>query len=61
MENLHDVPSSVSLNSPPLWFWVRAGAAFTLGAGVVTLIGQILWWLFVANMITGMARVLSHR
>lgn len=40
--------------------WVKAGIAFAIGAGVVDVVAKVLWWLFVANLITGLARALSH-
>jgi len=44
-----------------IWFWMKAGIGFTLGAGIVTVVSQVLWWLFLANLITGIGRALAHR
>ena len=31
MNNLHDVGSSMKLESPSFWFWVKAGAGIAMG------------------------------
>lgn len=35
-----------TVNPPSCWYWLKAGAAFTLGAGIVTFASAVAWlWL----------------
>ena len=61
MENLHDLPTSMTLGTPSLWFWVKAGLGF--GAGFMVAVAAFYLTMFVGSvgMLVGMARALSHR
>jgi len=51
-----DTPASVDVVWPTFGYWVKAGVAFTLGAGVVTVTAVLTWWLLMAAMILSSAR-----
>lgn len=41
--SLQNMPNGFELELPPYGYWLRAGAAFTLGAGAIYLVGMIAW------------------
>jgi hypothetical protein len=61
MDNLHELPSGVNINPPSFWFWMKAGAGFALGVGVMI---PVLTWiaLLTSGAVFGaMAQALSRR
>lgn len=65
--NLHDGPRGatisnvgVEFHNPSWWFWVKAGMGFTLGAGIVTIVSVMLYWLLLVNIFIGLMRLASH-
>ena len=38
-----DFSGGLSTGSLTWWFWVKAGMGFTIGAGIVTTFGAVLW------------------
>ena len=50
------VSGPVHITPPSLWFWVKAGIGFAVGAGIVTVTAGVLWFLFWSSLILGLAR-----
>jgi len=46
------MPNGFELETPSFWYLMKAGMAFTLGAGIVTVLGA-LTWMFVSFTLMG--------
>lgn len=60
MLNVHESNLDIKFVETPFWFWVKAGIGFTLGAGLVTVAGEIIWWTFLANLAFAVMRALGR-
>lgn len=54
-----DHPSELVVRMPSFWQMMRAGAAFTLGAGLVTISGAFIWIFVITGMLLGALSSLS--
>lgn len=41
--SVQQMPSGYEVEKPTTWDWMKAGAAFTFGAGCVYVIAALLW------------------
>jgi uncharacterized membrane protein len=54
--SIQTMPNGFELETPTFGYWFKAGIAFTLGAGLVTVLGALLWMMFWFTMLTGFLR-----
>lgn len=54
-----DNPGELVVRMPSFWQMMKAGAAFTLGAGLVTVSGAFLWVFIITGVIFGALSNLS--
>ena len=45
---------------PNFSYWVKAGMAFTLGAGIITVTAAVCWLILSWSLLLGVARALTH-
>lgn len=44
--SVQQTPNGTEIEMPTFWYWMKAGIAFTLGAGLVSIVGSLAWlWL----------------
>lgn len=44
--SVQQMPNGFELEVPTFWYWMKAGIAFTMGAGVVSILSAVAWlWL----------------
>jgi len=43
--SVQQIGTGFELETPSFWLWVKAGMAFTLGAGIVTVVSMLAWWM----------------
>lgn len=49
------MPNGFEIDAPTFGYWFKAGAAFTLGAGAVSLVAMVLSWIVFIGVIGGAA------
>lgn len=49
--SIQPVATGYELEKPSFGDWVKAGMAFTLGAGIVTLTAVVIWWMMLAGVL----------
>ncbi len=42
--SVQQMPNGFEVETPTFGYWVKAGIAFTLGAGIVTVIAAVTWF-----------------
>lgn len=48
------MPNGFEVETPTFWYWMKAGVAFTLGAGIVTVTFALCWMLVSFGLLAGM-------
>lgn len=44
--SVQQMPNGFEIETPSFWYWMKAGIAFTIGAGAVSLTSALVWlWL----------------
>lgn len=57
--SVQEMPNGYELELPSFWTWMKAGMAFTLGAGIVSMFGVlVLYPLFMLTYIRVLASTL---
>lgn len=52
--------ADVAVSWPDFGYWVKAGIAFSIGAGIVYVVSEVLWLLFLANTAIALFRALGR-
>jgi hypothetical protein len=47
------MPNGFEVETPTFWYWMKAGIAFTLGAGIVTFVAVVSWVLVSFTVLAG--------
>jgi hypothetical protein len=58
--SVQEMPNGFEVETPTFWYWMKAGMAFTLGAGIVSLSAVLLYSLFLVNILLALARGGRH-
>jgi len=58
--SVQQMPNGFEIETPTFWYWVKAGMAFTLGAGIVTVSSVLLYYLMIMNLMMAAYRVGRH-
>jgi hypothetical protein len=48
--SVQEMPNGFEVETPTFWYWMKAGVAFTLGAGAVTVFATIVWMWLIARV-----------
>ena len=56
--SVQQMPNGYEIEPPSFAYWLKAGIAFTLGGGIVTLAGLLVWAVLGLGMMTGVVRSL---
>lgn len=51
--SVQQMPNGFEVETPTFWYWMKAGMAFTLGAGAVSLFAAVLGWLMFFGAVGG--------
>lgn len=52
--SVQQMPNGFEVETPTFWYWMKAGIAFTLGAGIVTVTGIVCWLLLSLSFLASM-------
>ena len=58
--SLQQMPNGFELETPSFSYWFKAGIAFTLGAGIVTVTFWVLWVMTSLGLAAAFVRTLMH-
>jgi hypothetical protein len=58
--SVQQMPNGFEVETPTFGYWFKAGAAFTLGAGIVTVCAAAVWGTIGLMVVSGMFSLL-HR
>lgn len=48
--SVQQMPNGFEVETPTVYYWMKAGAAFTFGAGCVTVAAGMLWLLLLSKV-----------
>jgi len=54
------MPNGFELETPSFGYWLKAGMAFTLGAGIITVTAAVCWMFVSIAFTTAFLRALAH-
>ncbi len=60
MENLHDVPTAVSVAPPSLLFWFKAGVGFGAGFVLIVAFSAAAYTTLILGLLAGVVSALGH-